>query len=200
MRRITLLLTLVWLSAALVVLARPQQQESLGDMARQLKEQRERENRKASKVFTNDNLPERPGWESSVSQPLPGEHPSTPDQANVKPGTPPSQETGSNPPDSPDETSKAREYWKSKFKAARQDLAKAKEHHQLAEDELNLLQIQQVRELEPNAKADLTARVESKQSEVDASRAATNAAQKVLDSLEKEFKDSGAPEDWMKPE
>jgi hypothetical protein len=75
-------------------------------------------------------------------------------------------------------------------------VAKAKEHQQLSEDELNLLQIQQVRELDSMAKDALNAKVQSKQSEIDVNAAATEAAQKVLDDLSKEFKDSGAPDDW----
>jgi hypothetical protein len=50
--------------------------------------------------------------------------------------------------------------------------------------------------LDPNAKADLTAKVQDKQSEVDVNRATTEAAQKALDDLEKAFQDSGAPDDW----
>jgi hypothetical protein len=75
-------------------------------------------------------------------------------------------------------------------------LAKAKELQQLSEDELNLLQIQQVREIDPAVKANLTEQVQAKQSEVDVSKAATDAAQKALENLEKEFKASGAPDDW----
>jgi hypothetical protein len=108
----------------------------------------------------------------------------------------PSQETASKQSESPDNSPKTREYWQEKFKAARQDLAKAKELQQLSEDELNLLQIQQVREIDPVAKADLTAKVQAKQSEVGLNTAATDAAQNALDDLEKEFKASGAPDDW----
>ena len=59
-----------------------------------------------------------------------------------------------------------------------------------------MLQIQQVRELDTQAKADLTTKLQAKQSEVDVNKAATQAAQKTLDDLDKEFKDSGAPEEW----
>src|SRR5208283_3896408 len=124
-------------------------------------------------------------------------NPPTPPPTTPKPATPPSsEETSSKPPESPEDKVKTRDYWQGKFKAARQDVAKAKEQQQLGEDELNLLQIQQVREIEPSAKADLTAKVQAKQSEVDTNKAATEAAQRALDDLEKIFKDSGAPEDW----
>jgi hypothetical protein len=200
MRRTTLLITLLMLSATLPLVAQPQQQESLGDLARQLRQQHDKDAKKATKVFTNDNLPTAiPGEavNSQPAQPAPGEQPSTPPQTTSKPATPPSsEETSSNQPESPEDKAKTRDYWQEKFKAARQDVAKAKAQQQLGEDELNLLQIQQVREIDPSAKADLTTKVQAKQSEVDTNKAATEAAQKALDDLEKAFKDSGAPDDW----
>ena len=197
MRRTTLLFTILMLSAVLPLAAQPQQQESLGDLARQLREQHDKDAKKATKIFTNDNLPTPKSGEAITSQPAPSENPSTPAPTTSKPTTPPSsEETSSKPPESPEDKFKTRDYWQGKFKAARQDVAKAKEQQQLGEDELNLLQIQQVREIEPSAKADLTAKVQAKQSEVDTNKATTEAAQRALDDLEKVFKDSGAPEDW----
>ena len=75
-------------------------------------------------------------------------------------------------------------------------MARAKEHQQLTEDELYLLQIQQVRELNSMAKEDLNTRVQAKQSEVEVNKTATEAAQKALSELDDRFKDSGAPDDW----
>jgi hypothetical protein len=79
---------------------------------------------------------------------------------------------------------------------ARRNLAHAKEQQQLAEDELNLLQIQEVREIDPATKQALTAKVQAKQSDVEVVTATTAAAQKDLDDVEREFKDTGAPDDW----
>jgi hypothetical protein len=106
------------------------------------------------------------------------------------------QETSSKPPESPGDKAQTRDYWQGKFKAARQELAHAKELQQLAEDELHLLQTRQAQEIDANAKADLTTKVQAKQSEIATNKATTEAAQKALDDLEKEFKDSGAPDDW----
>jgi hypothetical protein len=61
-----------------------------------------------------------------------------------------------------------------------------------------LLQIQQARELSPDAKSDLDAQVKAKSAEVESKRAQTAKAQKALEDLEKDFKESGAPEDWSK--
>jgi ribosome-binding protein aMBF1 (putative translation factor) len=130
----------------------------------------------------------------SVTAAPPPETPAKDEPATDKPATPKPDKASSH--ESPEDKIKTRDYWQGKFKAARQDVAKAKEQQQLSEDELNLLQIQQVRELDPMAKSDLTAKVQSKQSDVNVNTAATQAAQKNLDDLEQEFKDSGAPEEW----
>lgn len=201
MGKTTLLFTVFFLSAAVTVCAQPQQQESLGDLARQLREQKESAARKAAKVYTNDNLPPPAPWEVTAPQESPDEHALTPGQTNAKPTEATSSgEPGSTPAESPEDKIKTRDYWQGKFKEARQDVAQAKEHQQIAEDQLNLLQIQQVRELDPIAQTDLTVKVQDKQSEVNIDKESTDAAQKVLDDLEKEFKDSGAPEDWSKTE
>jgi hypothetical protein len=191
-------LIILLLSAALPILAQPQQQESLGDLARQLRAQKAADTKKATKVYTNDNLPAPvPGEALNWLPPTPEDKPKPAPTITAKPAPSPSSgETGSKQSESPENSPKARDDWQEKFKAARQDLAKAKEQQQLSEDELNLLQIQQVREIDPAAKAALTAQVQAKQSEVDVNKAATDAAQKALDDLEKEFKASGAPDDW----
>lgn len=192
MRRTPLLFVII-LSAVLPLLATPQQQESLGDLARQLRGQHDKDAKKAAKVFTNDNLPTPKPGETISSSPAPPENPSTPAQtASKSPNTPSGQESSNKAGDK----AMTRDYWQGKFKTARQNLSQAKEHQQLAEDELNLLQIQQARELDPNVKQDLTNKIQDKQSEVDVDKTATAAAQKGLDELDKDFKDSGAQDDW----
>jgi hypothetical protein len=92
-----------------------------------------------------------------------------------------------------------REYWQSRFKSARAKLAKAQETQQLAEDELNLLQIQQARQApRANVAAELGQKIAAKQAEVDSARAATHHAELALDALQQEFAASGAPEEWSK--
>ncbi len=156
---------------------------SLGDLAKQLRAQQEKNGKKAAKVFTNDNIP----------APKPGEAVSTAASSSGDAASADATKAAA-PPVKPDMHTK--DYWQDKFKSARADLANAKEQQQLSEDELNLLQIQQVRELDPTLKADLTAKVQAKQSQVDSNKAATDSAQKALDDLTKDFKDSGAPDDW----
>ena len=109
MRRITLLFTILLLSAALPLVAQPQQQESLGDLARQLREQHDKDAKKATKVFTNDNLPAPKPGEAISSSPRPPRE-SFNSRANRfqtrhSPGV---QETGSNQPVSRGQSQNAR--------------------------------------------------------------------------------------------
>jgi hypothetical protein len=193
-------------------------QESLGDLARQIREQRARAGKKTVRVYTNDDLPARPQAEgptvaSGMSSGAATKEPSATRPAPIRPelavaqkasnameSAGPAETEGTGKQESPAEKIKTREYWQRKFKSARAELARAEEEQQLVEDELNLLQIQQTRELDPLAKQELGNKVAAKQSEVDAKRATTAQARKHLDDLEKEFKHSGAPEDWSKTE
>ena len=101
----------------------------MGILARQLREQHDKDTKKATKVFTNDNLPA----------------PVTRGGPQLRPAHLPKRirqrrrnhfQTGHSPvlrgdqqqdqPESPEDKAKTRDYWQGKFKAARQDLAKAK--------------------------------------------------------------------------
>lgn len=201
MARTTLVFLILLLSAALPLVAGPQQQESLGDLARQLREQRNKDTKKATKIFTNDNLPAPVFGEPVSKMAAPPASPSATTQTASKSAAPPSaEEAGAKETEPPEDKSRTRGYWQDRFKAARQDVAKAREQQQLSEDELNLLQIQQAREMDGLAKEDLAAKVQAKQSEVDTNKTTMETAQKALADLEKEFKESGAPEDWSETE
>lgn len=198
MGRTMLPLTILLLSAAVTIIAQPQQQESLGDLARQLRAQKDAEAKKATKVYTNDNLPAPvPGEALNWLPPAPEDKPKSEPTPTAKPApSASSEQAASKPSETPEDSAQTRDDWQVKFKTARKDLAKAKELQQLSEDELNLLQIQQVREIDRVVKAALAAQLQAKQSEVNVNKDATDAAQERLDELEKEFKESGAPDDW----
>jgi len=178
--------------------------QSLGDLARQEQAKRAKETKKAVKVVTNDDLPPPPAMEAKPAAPpsesaeQPGEQPA--EQAAKPPATPPEEASAPPPAEEPkpEDKQKTRDYWQGRFKAAKQRIADAEELQRLAEDELSLLQIQQARELSPDAKSDLDAQVKAKNTEVEGKRAQTAKAQKALEDLEKDFKESGAPEDWSK--
>lgn len=171
-------------------------QQSLGDVARQLRAQREKSGKKPVKVYTNDNIPTHP-----LSEKPPAAAESASPEASKQPSSAQAAEgQGAEKTATPEDKKKTKEYWQDKFKPLRAQLAAAQEQQQLVEDELNLLQIQLARELDPTAKANLDAKVKAKQNEVDEKRAATEKAKKDLADLEKEFQESGAPEEWSKTE
>lgn len=164
--------------------------QSLGDVARQEREKRAKETKKPVKVVTNEDFPTPPPAESAASE--------TPASESAKP---PAEETPAAPAaeeSKPEDKQKTRDYWQGRFRTAKQKIADAEEMQRLTEDELSLLQIQQARELSPDTQSDLEAQVKAKQAELGTRRATTAKARKALEDLEKEFKESGAPEDWSK--
>jgi hypothetical protein len=194
---------------SLPLLGAPQQ--SLGDLARQLRQQQLKAGLKTSKVYTNDNLPARKPDEgraaASGASSTPAATPSEQAQAESESRqaakqTSQAPETGqaATKSEKPEEKNETKEYWQARFKSARAQLADAQERQQLAEDELNLLQIQDARELDPNRKTELTGKIKAKEDEVSQRRAATEEAQKTLENLQNEFKASGAPDEWSETE
>jgi len=193
---------------SLPLLGAPQQ--SLGDLARQVRQQKLKAGQKATRVYTNDNLPARPPDEARTAASdiasTPAKSLSDKAQAEAEPGhaageTSKATETGEaaneqEKPEKPENEKETKEYWQSRFKSARAQLADAQEKQQLAEDEFNLLQIQEVRELSPDAKAELADKLKAKAEEVSRTQAATEEARKTLQDLQDEFKASGAPDDW----
>lgn len=92
------------------------------------------------------------------------------------------------------------QYWRLRFKAAREAVARAQEQQKLAEDELALLQSQQAHELATGDAAAFDSPITAKQSEVESKRAAVEQAQQELDKLGEEFKTSGSPQAWSEPQ
>jgi hypothetical protein len=195
--------------ASLPLLAAPQQ--SLGDLARQLRQQQLKAGLKTTKVYTNDNLPARKPDEgrtaasgaSSTPAAIPseqaqGERESP--QATKQTSTAPETGQAATKLEKREEKNETQEYWQAQFKSARAQLAHAQERQQLAEDELNLLQIQDVRALDPDVKTELSEKIKAKEDEVAQRRAATKEAQKALEDLQKEFQASGAPDEWSETE
>jgi outer membrane biosynthesis protein TonB len=199
MKNRTLILAAIGLMLASLAAA-----QSLGDLARQERAKRAKEAKKPVRVLTNEDFPAPPPAEEAIpaesAAPEPGKQPA--EQAGAEPTeqvAAPSQETSAAPErPRPEDKQKTRQYWQGRFRAAKQRVADAEELERLTEDELSLLQIQQARELSPDAKADLDAQVNAKNSELETRRATTAKARKALEDLEKQFKDSGAPDDWSK--
>lgn len=175
--------------------------QSLGELARQCRKEREAREKKGEahvKVFTNDDIARMPPitiLKSSVQTPAsPQTQPSSPQAASssgARLGTPARSAGKGKSPE------KSKEYWQARFKAARARLAHAIEEQKLVENEFRLLQIQQARELDPDRSRKLNGRIDSATVELEVKRAATEKDREEMEKLEKEFKDSGAPQDWI---
>jgi hypothetical protein len=198
MNRITILTLLFLLSATVPIFPESLQEEPLGDVARALRAEKEKRVQKPVKVFTNDNLPGPNPLEAvSQSPAAPDDQSANHDQKKVKRSAQSPTDDSASPQSVTHENKmKTRDYWQARLAAARSDMEKAREQEQLGEDELNLLEIQQVRELNPTVKADLSAQVQAKRAEVEVNKLTTEAAQKALAGIDNEFKQSGAPDDW----
>jgi hypothetical protein len=203
----TKMLILAAVGLILMLMASLATAQSLGDVARQERQKRAKETKKPVKVVTNEDFP-APAEEPKPATPL-SESEATPPESAEQPAAQPTEqpaaqtatEEAAPPPaeeQKPEDKQKTRDYWQGRFRAAKQRIADAEELQRLAEDELSLLQIQQARELSPDAQADLEARVKAKKAELETRRATTAKARKALEDLEKEFKDSGTPADWSK--
>ncbi len=178
--------------------------QSLGEIARRYRKELEERKNKGEVpviVFTNDDIARMPPV--SIVGPSVG-----------RAAGPASKQTATTPPPGStlrkattapteghrgksEESAKSKEYWQAKFKAARAALEQAKEEQTLVEDEIQLLQIQQARELNPDRSRKLNSKIDASTIELEAKRAATHKAQAALDEIEKEFKKSGAPERWI---
>jgi hypothetical protein len=175
--------------------------QSLGEVARQcrkVREAREKKGEVPAKVFTNDDIARMPPitiLKSSVQTPVsPQTQPSSPQAASSSEAQLGAPAGSSGKGKSPE---KSKEYWQARFKAARARLAHAIEEQKLVEDELRLLQIQQARELNSDRSRILNGHIDASTVELEVKRAATEKARQAVEKLEKEFKDSGAPQDWI---
>ena len=169
--------------------------QSLGEIARQARAERAKQNQQVVKVYTNDNLPQVADAESVTSSP--SKQNATSLSANPQPAAPKS--SISNAPEKEKRAkSDARQATsatnpspadrlQSQIKAARAALAHATEEQRLVEDELSLLQMQQARDLNPGHSKELRDQVKAKETETAAKRAETEKARQALDQLEEEY-------------
>jgi hypothetical protein len=194
-------LSLVFVGVLLFSAAATTPAQSLGEVARQCRKEREAREKKGEvpvKVFTNDDIARMPPitiLKSSMHAPSsPETKLSAPAQEPGAAGKAPATQSGKA---TAKEGAKSKEYWRARFKAVRARLAHAKEEQTLVEDELRLLQIQQARELNPERSRKLNGQIDASTVELEGKRAATEKAQSAMEQLEKEFKESGAPQDWL---
>jgi len=193
---------LIFLLALLLLVPVFSLSQSLGEIARQYRKEREAREKQGEipiRVFTNDDVARTASPTSTDERAQP--EPTTQKGKRVNPPSgntvvTTSSESSAQPAATQDIT-KSKEYWQARFKSARATLLHAKEEQTLVEDELRLLQIQQARELDPDRSRKLNTRIDTKSIEVESRRAATEKAREALNNLEREFKESGAPQDWI---
>ena len=180
-------------------------QQSLGDVARQLRQQQLKAGSKTTRVYTNDDLSGQKAEGGFVAAPVPPSAPVTtaPSQTSAETESPQAAKPASQAPGSTEAATPSKktgdrpeEYWQERFKSLRAQLAEAEERQQLVEDEVNLLQIQAARALNSDAKTVLAGQITSKQEELSQKQAITSEARKSLEDLQSEFEASGAPEAW----
>jgi hypothetical protein len=182
---------IVFLVASLLLIPDVVASQSLGEITRQLRQERKKHPNKTIKVYTNDNIPKSPGAKTA---PFPAAKAGRAQAEAGKSKVSPAQKPLEHPTE---KKIKTKEYWQARFRVARSILARAKKEQQLVEDELSLLQIQQIRELDPNRSKELKGEINEKIDELQLKRQATERAQRALTELEREFKESGALEDWI---
>jgi hypothetical protein len=104
---------------------------------------------------------------------------------------------GKAPPSPPPITAKpgSPAYWWAELARAREQLTTAKEQEKLAENELKLLRIEQVRTLNPDAQAGLASAVPAKEDEVTTAQRAVQRAQQKLEDLQEKMEASGVTPD-----
>lgn len=178
--------------------------QSLGEIARQYRQELEARQKKGEvpvKVFTNDDVARMPPVTTlKITGPSKADGANQTEPASQNAATEGGSQAGPQElkPGKAEPSAISKAYWQARFKDVRDALAHAKEEQDLVEEERRLLQIQQARELDPDKSRKLNDQIDKATAELVAKRAATQKAQAALDELEKEFKASNAPQDWIK--
>lgn len=178
--------------------------QSLGEIARK-ERAKQASQPKASKVYTNDNIPRTTTMQEAASS---ASEATTSESAakTPEPGAPNSGEaTGEDGAKKlkeaqPEDKKMTKEYWQGEFQKAKGDLDKAQEESNLADDELSLSQANEARELDPVKKPAFTQDVAAKQAAAVDKHSALDKAKQALEDLKKRFDESGAPADWLPAE
>lgn len=197
---LVLMATACWLGMAGVSRA-----QSLADFARHERAKQASQS-KPAKVFTNDNITRSTAMEQTSGPASEtasaATAPKAPEASASEPGTSAASQASKapEPKKEAEDKVKTKEYWESKFAAARSAVDRADEELRLSEDELNLAQMNAARELDPAKQAELKRDVSAKQSAADAKREADEKAKQALETVKKDFEASGAPKDWLPAE
>jgi hypothetical protein len=195
-------LSLVLIGALLLLLPVANSAQSLGEVVREVRKESAAKGKRGEvpvRVFTNDDIARMPPIEILESSHEGETKPPAPSQPPAAIGGEPASPPAAAQPGKAGgkESGKSEEYWQARFKAARAVLAHAQDEQTLVEDELRLLKIQQARELNPDRSRKLNSPIDASTVELETKRAAKKKAREAIEKLEKEFKDSGAPQEWV---
>jgi hypothetical protein len=189
----------------LAVMASVAYAQSLADVAR-AERAKQSSQTQAVKVYTNDNFPRAAAMQQTTQLSPEGASAETPAKTSeAKPSqgesTAPSETSKATEPETKtDDKIKTKEYWQSKFAEAKAKLDKAEEELRLSEDELNLAQMNEARELDPQKQTELSQDVSAKRAAADTKRDEAEKVKQSLNDLNKEFEQSGAPKEWLQAE
>jgi hypothetical protein len=171
--------------------------QSLAEIARK-ERAKQASQPKATKVYTNENIPHVTAMDTAASAASSEAAPSE-TAANPAAGEPASGGAAAEEKQ-PEDKKKTKEYWQGEFQKAHAALDLAQEESSLADDELSLTQANEVRELDPTKKSADSQDVAAKQTAADGKHAALDKAKQALEELKKQFDESGAPADWLPAE
>lgn len=124
---------IVWLAGTLAGA------QSLGDVARKVRQEKLQETRKATRVFTNDNLPTRPGAALSVVGTPPPPPKAEGEEAE---GEGEAKPAAAKEAEKPKEPAHDAAYWKARFGEQRARIGAAEKELDIFQRELNLMQQQ----------------------------------------------------------
>ncbi len=173
--------------------------QSLADIARKERAKKASEP-KATKVYTNDNIPPAGMTGTSSAGAESAQAPTKSPESAETASSGAASEEGKKEEAKPEDKKMTKEYWQAEFKRARAAVQQAQDEANLADDELNLAQANQVREADPAKKSNFDQEISTKQAAASAKHAALDKAKQALDELTKRFEDSGAPADWLPAE
>jgi chromosome segregation ATPase len=166
---------------------------SLGDLARQVRAQREKSAQKPAKVFTNDNLPARPSLESAT--PAPGLSATTPEQKETK-------SEASTTEEKPTEGAHDEAYYRKRSKELQNQLDLHRRElavlEQKAGDQQNIFYTDPNKTLQQSSTPAYVADAKKLQDEIAKKKGQIADDQKALDDLRDQLRREGGNAGWLR--
>lgn len=206
MRKTLILRRILVLCSALLLLAALASAQSLGELARKQRELKAGQP-KATKVYTNDNIPKTGGLSTSeqTKTEATDKETQTKEGEAAKPGDATKAGEAAKPGEAPESkpakptAAEEEKKWRARFAKLRADLATEERKLDLYQRELNLANIQFYSNPD-QAMREQTMRTEvnNKTKDVEQQKAAVEAARKALSAAEEELQKKGLPPGWAR--